>query len=201
MERLEGLPVGLTFDDVILAPAESDVLPAATLVESQLTKKIRLNIPLLSAAMDTVTESHMAIAMAQQGGLGFVHRNMPVERQAGEIARVKKSESGMIADPITVEPELPLHRALEIMRAHGISGLPVTEGKRLVGILTNRDVRFERNLNRKVAEVMTKELVTAQIGTTIEEAKAILHKHRIEKLLVTDRDGKLKGLITVKDIQ
>jgi IMP dehydrogenase len=178
MERLEGLPVGLTFDDVILAPAESDVLPAATDVETVLTKKIRINIPLLSAAMDTVTEARMAIAMARQGGLGFIHRNMPVEVQAAKVARVKKSESGMIADPITVEPSMPLHRALGIMDAHHISGLPVTEGRRLVGILTNRDVRFERNLNRKVSEVMTKELVTAPVGTTIEEAKARLHRHR-----------------------
>jgi IMP dehydrogenase len=151
--------------------------------------------------MDTVTEGRLAIAMAQQGGLGFVHRNLSIERQAAEVARVKKSESGMIADPITVAPEMPLFRALEIMRAHGISGLPVTEGERLIGILTNRDVRFELNLNRKVSEVMTKKLVTAPVGTSLEEAKAILHRHRIEKLLVVDAEGKLKGLITVKDIQ
>ena len=144
MERLEGLPVGLTFDDVILAPCESDVLPTATNVETHLTRKIRLNIPLLSSAMDTVTEARLAIAMAQQGGLGFVHRNLSVERQAAEVAKVKKSESGVITDPITVAPEMPLFRALEIMRAHGISGLPVTERERLVGILTNRDVRWSR---------------------------------------------------------
>ena len=201
MERLEGLPVGLTFDDVILAPCESDVLPTGTHVETRLTRSIRLNIPLLSSAMDTVTESRLAIAMAQQGGLGFMHRNLPVERQAAEVARVKKSESGMIKDPITVAPDMPLHRALAIMRANGISGLPVVEGPQLVGILTNRDVRFELNLDRKVSEVMTKKVVTAPVGTTLEEAKAILHRHRIEKLLVVDAQGRLQGLITVKDIQ
>ena len=201
MERLEGLPVGLTFDDVILVPGESDVLPTATNVETRLTRNIRLNIPLTSAAMDTVTESRLAIAMAQQGGVGFIHRNLPIERQAEEVTRVKKSESGMIADPITVAPDMPLHRALDIMRAHGISGLPVTEGDRLVGILTHRDVRFERNLQRKVSEVMTKDLVTAPVGTTLDAATAILHRHRIEKLLVVDASGKLEGLITVKDIQ
>jgi IMP dehydrogenase len=202
MERLEDLPVALTFDDVLLVPCESDVLPSQTNVQARLTRNISLNIPLTSAAMDTVTESRLAIAMAQQGGLGFVHRNLTIERQAAEVERVKKSESGMITDPITVEPDLPLSKALQIMRAHGISGLPVCKGERLVGILTHRDVRFERDLSRKVSEVMTSEnLVTAQTGITLEKATGILHTHRIEKLLVVDEDGKLQGLITVKDIQ
>jgi IMP dehydrogenase len=202
MERLETLATGLTFDDVILVPAESDVLPSQTNVECRLTRGIRLNIPLVSAAMDTVTESRTAIAMAQQGGLGFVHRNLPPERQAAEVERVKKSESGMIADPITVDPDMPLHGALAIMRDNGISGLPVTRGNQLVGILTHRDVRFEKDLDRKVSEVMTSDkLVTAKTGTKLDEATEILHKHRIEKLLVVDEDGHLEGLITVKDIQ
>jgi IMP dehydrogenase len=202
MERLETLTTGLTFDDVILVPAESDVLPSQTNVECRLTRGIRLNIPLVSAAMDTVTEARTAIAMAQQGGLGFVHRNLHAERQAAEVERVKKSESGMIADPITVDPDMPLHSALAIMRDNGISGLPVTKGNQLVGILTHRDVRFEKNLDRKVSEVMTSDkLVTAKTGTKLDEATEILHKHRIEKLLVVDENGRLEGLITVKDIQ
>jgi len=206
MERLDisldSLPVGLTFDDVLLAPGESDVMPSAARVETRLTRGITLDIPLTSAAMDTVTEARMAIAMAQQGGLGFIHRNLTVERHAAEVTRVKKSESGMITDPITVEPDLPLHRALDIMRANGISGLPVCEGERLVGIVTHRDVRFERDLERKVSEVMTSEnLVTAPTGISPEEATQILHRHRIEKLLVVDAKGRLDGLITVKDIQ
>jgi IMP dehydrogenase len=202
MERLETLPIGLTFDDVILVPAASDVLPSKTNVECRLTRDIRLNIPLVSAAMDTVTEARTAIAMAQQGGLGFVHRNLPSERQAAEVARVKKSESGLITDPITVDPDLPLHRALAIMRENGISGLPVTTGDQLVGILTHRDVRFEKNLDLKVSEVMTSEnLITAKTGTELDEATEILHRHRIEKLLVVDESGRLEGLITVKDIQ
>jgi IMP dehydrogenase len=194
--------VGLTFDDVLLVPGLSDVLPSAAHVETQLTRGIALNIPLMSAAMDTVTESRMAIAMAQQGGLGFIHRNLPLEQHAAEVARVKKSESGMITDPVTVEPDMPLHQALEIMRRNGISGLPVCAGERLMGIVTHRDVRFERNLGRKVAEVMTSQnLVTAPVGIRVEEATEILHRHRIEKLLVVDKQGRLKGLITVKDIQ
>lgn len=200
--ELDNLPVGYTFDDVLLAPGESEVLPSATRIESRLTRGITLNIPLTSAAMDTVTEARMAIAMARQGGLGFIHRNMSVGEQAAEVGRVKKSESGMIADPITVAPDMPLHRALQIMRANGISGLPVCENDRLVGIVTHRDVRFERDLERKVSEVMTsRDLVTARTGVTSEEATQILHEHRIEKLLVIDAQGRLEGLITVKDIQ
>jgi IMP dehydrogenase len=199
---LDNLPIGYTFDDVLLSPGESDVLPSATRVEARLTRAITLNIPLTSAAMDTVTGWRMAIGMARQGGLGFIHRNMQVAEQAAEVARVKKSESGMIADPITVEPDLPLHAALDIMRVNGISGLPVCDGGRLVGIVTHRDVRFERNLDRKVSEVMTSEnLVTARIGVTSDEATQILHERRIEKLLVVDGNGRLEGLITVKDIQ
>lgn len=202
MEHLDNLSVGLTFDDVILVPCQSDVLPSQTDVGSRLTRGISLNIPLISAAMDTVTEARLAIAMAQQGGLGIIHRNLAPERQAAEVAAVKKSESGMIANPITVGPDMPLHTALEIMRHNGISGLPVTQDEQLVGILTHRDVRFERNLDRKVSEVMTsQDLVTARTGTKLDEATEILHRHRIEKLLVVDEKGKLEGLITVKDIQ
>ncbi len=203
MVRLEALSVGLTFDDVLLVPGESRVLPSEANVETRLTRRIALHIPLVSAAMDTVTEARMAIAMAQQGGLGFVHRNLSIERQAAEVAKVKKSESGLIADPITVEPEAPLSRAFEIMRAHGISGVPVCHGGRLVGILTHRDVRFERNHRRPVSEVMTgsDKLVTGRPGITLDEATRILHEHRIEKLPVVDDEGRLQGLITVKDIQ
>jgi IMP dehydrogenase len=202
LRDLDSLPIGYTFDDVLLAPGESDVLPSAVRVEARLTRNISLNIPLTSAAMDTVTGSRMAIAMAQQGGLGFIHRNLVIADQAEEVARVKKSESGMISDPITVEPTMALHGALEIMRANGISGLPVCENNRLVGILTHRDVRFERDLNRSVAEVMTSRgLVTARAGVTSDEATQILHEHRIEKLLVVDDQERLVGLITVKDIQ
>jgi IMP dehydrogenase len=202
MEHPDSLSVGLTFDDVILVPSASSVLPSGTDVRCRLTRGIELNIPLVSAAMDTVTEARMAIALAQQGGIGIVHRNMPPERQAAEVERVKKSESGMISDPITVEPDMPLRTALDVMHGHGISGLPVTRGDRLVGILTNRDVRFERDLSRKVSEVMTSEnLVTARLGITLDEATEILHRHRIEKLLVVDDEGRLRGLITVKDIQ
>lgn len=202
MEHPDTLSVGLTFDDVILVPRESSVLPSGTDVGCRLTRAIALNIPLVSAAMDTVTEARMAIAMAQQGGIGIMHRNLPPEQQAAEVARVKKSESGMISDPITVEPDMPLRTALDVMHRHGISGLPVTRGERLVGILTNRDVRFERDLSRKVSEVMTSEnLVTARLGIALDEATEILHRHRIEKLLVVDAEGRLRGLITVKDIQ
>ncbi len=202
MERLDTLPVGLTFDDVILVPRDSAVLPSGTDVRARLTRGIELKIPLVSAAMDTVTEARMAIAMAQQGGIGIMQRNLPPADQAAEVERVKKSESGMITDPITVEPDMPLRAALDVMKRHGISGLPVTKTSRLVGILTHRDVRFERDLDRKVAEVMTSErLVTARLGITLDEATQILHRHRIEKLLVVDDDGRLRGLITVKDIQ
>ena len=198
----ELLPLGLTFDDVLLVPAESSVLPRETDVSTQLTRRITLNIPLVSAAMDTVTESRTAIAMAQGGGLGFIHRNMSVAAQAQEVEKVKKFESGMIADPITVRPNQKISEAHEIMRKYRISGLPVTENGRLVGILTHRDLRFEKRLDRPVFEVMTKEkLVTARPGVNLDEAKETLHRHRIEKLLLVDDDFRLKGLITVKDIE
>ncbi|MBU6282811.1 IMP dehydrogenase [bacterium] len=193
---------GLTFDDILLVPAASDVLPRDTDVSSRLTRRISLNIPLVSAAMDTVTESETAIAMAQAGGIGFVHKNLPIETQAAEVARVKKFESGMVADPLTVDPDQPLSAALEVMSRARVSGMPVTRDGRLVGILTNRDLRFESRLDRPVSEVMTsRDLVTARPGVTLEEAKNILHERRIEKLLVTDEAGRLVGLITVKDIE
>ena len=200
--ELHRLAEGLTFDDILLVPAASDVLPRATDVASRLTRRITLNIPLVSAAMDTVTESETAIAMAQAGGIGFVHKNLPIESQAAEVARVKKFESGMVADPLTIDPDQPISAALEIMRRARISGMPVTRGGRLVGILTNRDLRFESHLDRPVSEVMTsRDLVTARPGVTLDEAKDILHEHRIEKLLVVDDAGRLLGLITVKDIE
>src|SRR3984957_8063833 len=193
---------GLTFDDVLLVPGKSSVLPTEVNTQTQLTRKISLNIPLVSAAMDTVTESRLAIAMARQGGLGFVHRSMTVDRQAEEVDRVKRSESGMIVDPVTIAPELSVRQALDIMNKYKVSGLPVTRGALLVGILTNRDLRFERNLDQPVSSVMTKDnLVTVPVGTTLEEAERLLQRHRIEKLLVVDKDFNLKGLITVKDIQ
>ncbi len=193
---------GLTFDDILLVPAASDVLPRETDVSTRLTRRISLNMPLVSAAMDTVTESETAIAMAQAGGIGFVHKNLPVETQAAEVARVKKFESGMVADPLTIDPDQPLSAALELMSRARVSGMPVTRGGRLVGILTNRDLRFESRLDRPVSEVMTsRDLVTARPGVTLEEAKNILHERRIEKLLVTDEAGRLVGLITVKDIE
>ncbi|HWP59723.1 MAG TPA: IMP dehydrogenase [Candidatus Acidoferrales bacterium] len=198
----ETLPLGLTFDDVLLLPAESSVLPNETDVSTQLTERIRLNLPLVSAAMDTVTESRTAIAIAQEGGLGFIHRNMPVARQAAEVEKVKKFETLMISDPVTVRPDQKIAEAREIMDKYRISGLPVTERGRLVGILTNRDLRFERRLDRPVAEVMTKDhLVTARPGVNLDEAKDILQRHRIEKLLLVDENFQLKGLITVKDIE
>jgi IMP dehydrogenase len=193
---------GLTFDDVLLQPGKSSVLPTEVNTQTHVTKKIPLNIPLVSAAMDTVTESRLAIAMARQGGLGFVHRSMSIERQAEEVDRVKRSESGMIVDPVTISPDLSVRDAMEIMTKYRVSGLPVTQGSRLVGILTNRDLRFEKNLDQAVSNVMTKEnLVTVPVGTTLEEAERILQTHRIEKLLVVDAEFRLKGLITVKDIQ
>jgi IMP dehydrogenase len=193
---------GLTFDDVLLLPGKSSVLPTEVNTQTHVTKKIPLNIPLVSAAMDTVTESRLAIAMARQGGLGFVHRSMTIERQAEEIDRVKRSESGMIVDPVTISPDLSVRDAMEIMTKYRVSGLPVTQGPRLVGILTNRDLRFEKNLEQPVSNVMTKDnLVTVPVGTTLEEAERILQRHRIEKLLVVDAEFRLKGLITVKDIQ
>src|SRR5580693_9750024 len=192
----------LTFDDVLLVPAYSKVLPRDFSLKTKLTRTISLNIPLVSAAMDTVTESRLAIAMARQGGLGFVHRSMSIERQAEEVDRVKHSESGMIVDPVTISPELSVREAMDIMMKYRVSGLPVTRGPLLVGILTNRDLRFERNLDQPVSNVMTKDnLVTVPVGTTLDEAERILQRHRIEKLLVVDADFNLKGLITVKDIQ
>ncbi len=202
MKSDEGFLEGLTFDDVLLVPGKSSVLPAETDTRTQFTRKITLNIPLVSAAMDTVTESRLAIAIARQGGIGIIHRNMTISRQAEEVDRVKRSESGMIVDPVTISPELTVRQATEIMAKYRISGLPVTRGMKLVGILTNRDLRFEKNLNQPVDNVMTKkDLVTVPVGTTLEEAEKILQRHRIEKLLVVDKDFNLKGLITVKDIQ
>lgn len=202
MLEQEILPIGLTFDDVLLIPAESAVLPRDIDVSTRLTERITLNIPLVSAAMDTVTESRTAIAMAQEGGIGIIHRNMPVASQAMEVEKVKKFESGMILEPITVAPDQKISEAREIMRKYGISGLPVTRNGKLVGILTNRDLRFEKQLDRPVSEVMTKDkLVTVKPGVGLDEAKEILHQHRIEKLLVVDDNFELKGLITVKDIE
>jgi IMP dehydrogenase len=196
------LSEGLTFDDVLLEPAFSDVLPSEADTRACLTRGIALNVPIVSAAMDTVTESHLAIALAQQGGIGIVHRNMPIARQAEEVDRVKRSESGMIVDPITIAPDLPISAAQALMARYRISGVPVTKNGRLVGILTNRDLRFESRFDSPISEVMTKEnLVTVPVGTTLEQAEAILHKHRVEKLLVVDDQYMLKGLITVKDIQ
>src|ERR1700735_704593 len=196
------IPEALTFDDVLLVPAYSDVVPTQTNTQTQLTRKITLAIPLMSAAMDTVTESRLAIAMAQQGGLGVVHRNLSIEQQAGEIDKVKRSESGMIVDPVTITPEQTIADALEVMRRYKISGVPVTKNKKLVGILTNRDLRFVSRTDLTIDSVMTKEnLITVPVGTTLEQAEKILHKHRVEKLLVVNDDYELKGLITVKDIQ
>ncbi|HZQ51278.1 MAG TPA: IMP dehydrogenase [Bryobacteraceae bacterium] len=198
----EVIPEGLTFDDVLLQPAHSQVIPSEADTTTCLTPKIELKIPIVSAAMDTVTESHMAIALAQQGGIGIVHRNMSIERQAEEVDRVKRSESGMIVDPVTIEPERRISEALEVMRHYRISGVPVTKDGKLVGILTNRDLRFETRYDLPISDVMTKDnLITVPVGTTLEEAQKILHHHRVEKLLVVDEDYNLKGLITVKDIQ
>jgi IMP dehydrogenase len=196
------VPEALTFDDVLLVPAYSDVVPAQVSTQTRLTRRIVLNTPLLSAAMDTVTESRLAIAMAQQGGLGIVHRNLSPEQQASEIDKVKRSESGMIVDPVTMTPDQLISDALEVMRRYKISGVPVTQNRKLVGILTNRDLRFETRTDIPIRDVMTKEnLITVPVGTTLEEAELILHQHRVEKLLVVNGDYELKGLITVKDIQ
>src|ERR1700689_4027724 len=196
------IPEGLTFDDVLLLHGKSSILPTQVDTRTCFTRKVSLNIPLASAAMDTVTESALAMAIARQGGIGIVHRNMPIDRQAEEVDRVKRSESGMIVDPVTISPDITLRQALEIMEKYRISGLPVTRGSRLTGIFTNRDLRFEKNHNQLVGSVMTKDnLVTVPVGTTLDEAERILQKHRIEKLLVVDQDFNLKGLITVKDIQ
>src|SRR5579875_3879660 len=196
------VPEALTFDDVVLVPAFSDVVPSQVSTQTRLTRSITLNTPLMSAAMDTVTESRLAIAMAQQGGLGVVHRNLSIEQQAGEIDKVKRSESGMIVDPVTISPEQPIADALDLMRRYKISGVPVTRNRKLVGILTNRDLRFVSRTDIPIDDVMTKtNLITGPVGTTLEEAEHILHQHRVEKLLVVNEDYELKGLITVKDIQ
>ena len=196
----------LTFDDVLLVPQHSTVLPTQVDVSTRLTRNIRLNVPLVSAAMDTVTESALAIAMAQQGGIGVIHKNLTVQEQAAEVDRVKRSESGMIVNPITLSPVNRIYEALDLMKSYRISGVPITEDGtkdgRLVGILTNRDLRFEVNLTRPISDVMTKDpLFTVPVGTTLDESREILHKHKVEKLLVVDKDFRLKGLITVKDIQ
>src|SRR5437763_15206319 len=201
-----GLTTALTFDDVLLVPQHSTILPSAVDVSSNFTRNIRLNVPLASAAMDTVTESRLAIAMAQQGAIGVIHKNLTVEEQAQEVDRVKRSESGMIVNPITLSPTNRIFEALELMKKYRISGVPITQDGskegRLVGILTNRDLRFETNVNRAIAEVMTREnLITVPVGTTLDAAREILHQRKVEKLLVVDRDFQLKGLITVKDIQ
>ncbi|PIU49437.1 MAG: IMP dehydrogenase, partial [Desulfobacterales bacterium CG07_land_8_20_14_0_80_52_14] len=193
---------GLSFDDVLLFPNYSDVLPKDVNVSTRLTRGITLNIPIVSAAMDTVTEHATAITMAREGGIGFIHRNMTIENQVKEVDKVKKSESGMIIDPITVRPDQPVHEVLHLMEQYHISGLPVIEGDRLVGIVTNRDLRFETDLGKLVSEVMTKEnLISVPEGITLDESKKLLHKHRIEKLLVVDFTGRLKGMITIKDIE
>jgi IMP dehydrogenase len=196
------VPEALTFDDVLLLPAYSDVVPAQANTQTQLTRNIRLNIPVISAAMDTVTQSHMAIALAQQGGIGVIHRNLTVEQQAEEVDKVKRSESGMIVDPVTMSPDAKVSDALEVMRKYKISGVPITKNGKLVGILTNRDLRFETRFDVPIEKVMTKKnLITVPVGTTLEDAENILHEHRVEKLLVVDDHYMLKGLITVKDIQ
>jgi IMP dehydrogenase len=194
---------GLTFDDVLLVPAESSVLPTEVSTRTRLTRGIEVEIPLVSAAMDTVTEARMAIALAREGGLGVVHRNLSVEAQAAEVDKVKRSEAGMIVEPVTLRPDNEVADALGLMETYRISGVPIVdEGGLLVGILTNRDLRFEDDTSRPVAELMTgRDLVTVPVGTTLEEARAVLHRHKIEKLPVVDEDGRLKGLITVKDIQ
>ncbi len=198
----EQIPEGLTFDDILLVPARSSVLPSQADTRTYFTRNVPLNIPIVSAAMDTVTESHLAIALAQQGGIGVIHKNLGIERQAEEVDRVKRSESGMIVDPVTMDPEQKIHEALEVMKRYRISGVPVTRNGRLVGILTNRDLRFETRLDLPIGHVMTKEnLITVPVGTTLDDAVNILHKHRVEKLLVVDENYNLKGLITVKDIQ
>jgi len=201
-DPLNHIPEYLTFDDVLLIPTYSDILPKQVDVSTQLTREVRLNIPLISAAMDTVTEARTAIAMAQEGGIGIIHRNLSISDQVLEVDKVKKSESGMILHPITMHPEQKIHEALEIMKKYRISGVPITKEGKLVGILTNRDLRFEKRLDEKISTVMTKDrLITAPVGTTLEQAKEILHKNRIEKLLVVDEQNHLKGLITIKDIE
>ena len=193
---------GLTFDDVLLIPAASDVLPSQADLHTQLTDDIRLNIPLMSAAMDTVTESKLAIAIAREGGIGIIHKNMTIEEQASQVDKVKRSEHGVITDPFFLAPENSVREAVALMERYKISGVPITKNGKLVGILTNRDLRFESNYDQPIDNVMTKKnLVTAPVGTSLEEAQKILGKHRIEKLPIVDKDGYLKGLITIKDIE
>src|ERR1051325_4346747 len=201
-----GIATALTFDDILLVPRHSTVVPTQVDVSTRLTRNIRLSVPLVSAAMDTVTESRPAIEMTQQGGIGVIHKTLSIEEQASEVDRVKRSESGMIVNPITLSPTHRIYEALELMKKYRISGVPITEDGskegRLCGILTNRDLRFETSVNRPIADVMTREpLFTVPVGTTLDNARAILHQHKVEKLLVVDRDYRLKGLITVKDIQ
>lgn len=198
---MKDFPESLTFDDVLLLPRYSNVMPGEVDISTKLTSRVKLNIPLLSAAMDTVTEARTAICMAQEGGIGVIHRNMSIERQAEEVNRVKKYESGMVINPITIEPDQKISEALAIMKKFNISGVPVTKKGKLVGILTHRDLRFETNLEQKVSQVMTKNPVTVPENTTLDQAKVLLHKHRIEKLPVVDEHGYLKGLITIKDIE
>lgn len=198
----DNVKIGLTFDDVLLVPAKSDILPGDVDVSTRLTKNIRINTPIISAAMDTVTEAKLAIAIAREGGIGMIHRAMSVAEQVVEVDKVKKSESGMIVDPITLQPDEKIYKALAIMEKYRISGVPITKGKKLVGILTNRDLKFETNFQKKASEVMTKKgLVTARVGITLDEAKEILHKHKIEKLPIVDNKMSLIGLITIKDIE
>lgn len=199
-ERFE--KVGLTFDDVLLVPAASEILPRDVDTSTYLTRDIKLNIPLISAGMDTVTESRLAIAIAREGGIGVIHKNMPIERQAMEVDRVKRSEHGVISDPIYLSPESPISEALLLMERYRISGVPITENDKLVGILTNRDLRFERDFSRQIGQVMTRDnLITAPIGTNLEEAKEILQRHKVEKLPIVDNEFNLRGLITIKDIE
>ncbi|MBF0607261.1 MAG: IMP dehydrogenase [Candidatus Magnetobacterium sp. LHC-1] len=196
------IPLGLTFDDVLLVPGRSEVVPSTVNVETFITRDIQLNIPIVSAAMDTVTESRLAIAVAREGGIGIIHKAMSIEKQASEVNKVKKSESGMIVDPVTISPESHVRDALALMEKFRISGVPVTENYKLIGILTNRDLRFETNVNKQVSEVMTSErLVTAPEGTDLDSAKELLHRYRIEKLPIVDSEFRLKGLITIKDIE
>ena len=198
----DDIEIGLTFDDVMLKPAKSEVLPKEVDVSTLLSKNIKINIPIVSAAMDTVTEANFAIAIAREGGIGIIHRAMDPERQALEVDKVKKSESGMILDPITILPNAPISEAMSLMARYRISGIPVTEKGKLIGILTNRDLRFETKLSKRVSQVMTKErLITAPVGTTLDKAQKILHKHKIEKLPIVDEENNLKGLITIKDIE
>ncbi len=194
--------IGLTFDDVLLMPSKSEVLPKDVDTTTLLTRNIKINIPIISAAMDTVTEANLAIAIAREGGIGIIHRAMSPDRQKSEVDKVKKSESGMIVDPITIPPDAPISQAMSLMEKYRISGVPVTEGKKLIGIITNRDLRFETKFNKPVSQVMTrKNLITAPIGTTLDKAMKILHKYKIEKLPIVDGDNNLKGLITIKDIE